>query len=421
MSGKLVTAANTVILTQDFTSTTQSRWYRFYIYPTAWSASATVATFALATSGRGSIRINNTRSLSVRDASGVNLATSTSLLPLNEWSRVEFSIIPTVSVTARLYPGNANVDSAGAPAAGDEITGYPGVGTSISRFTLGIQNASTSTAWLSGVKASATTWVGPEGGGATPLVIDSATHGQTAGAVALTQAHVLAIASATQDQTAGSLTLTQNHVLTVASATHGQTAGNVVLATTTTGSLVIQSATHGQTAGTVTLTQKHTLVVAGATHGQTAGAVLLIQHHVLTVAGAGHGQSAQNVTLTAAAALVIQSASHGQTAEAVSLTQAHLLVVASATHGQLAGTVALLQAHLLDVASGLHGQTAESLTLTYHPPHFAPTPGFRVAPVLEEVRSRAPAQEPRRETVEAGARTAVTGAAVRTAVVPSRT
>lgn len=191
---------------------------------------------------------------------------------------------------------------------------------------------------------------------ATNLVIQDATHAQTAANVALVVD--LNIANATHAATSTTVALTQVHELAVANATHGQTADNLTL-TTGTPSLEIQNATHAQTAQNLALVVD--LNIANAAHAQTAQNIALTQVHNLTVANATHAQTAQNVALVID--LSIANAVHAQTAQNLALTQVHNLIVAGATHAQTAQNLALTQLHILAVQNAAHAQTAENVQL----------------------------------------------------------
>lgn len=127
--------------------------------------------------------------------------------------------------------------------------------------------------------------------------------------------------------------------LTVQNASHGHTAGNVAL--TQANTLAVQSATHAHAAGSVALTQAHTLAVQNAAHGHSADNVEIASGTVLAVAHAAHGHTAQAPSLTQANVLAAQDASHAHAAGSPALTQANTLAVSSAQHGHSAGLVTL--------------------------------------------------------------------------------
>lgn len=177
-------------------------------------------------------------------------------------------------------------------------------------------------------------------GGAIDLAIDDATHGHSAGNLALTQVHALAVADAL----------------------HAHSAENLTLAVATT--LAIADAAHAHGADNLALSQVHDLAVAAAVHAHAADALTLTQAHVLAIADAVHPHAADNIDLSGAVLLAIASAMHDHSADNLVLTQAHELAVDGVTHAHSTDTPSLTQAHLLSVADATHAHAADGITLT---------------------------------------------------------
>lgn len=219
---------------------------------------------------------------------------------------------------------------------------------------------------------------------ATNLVIQNASHDQSAANLALTQVHALAVQNAAHAHSAGSLALTQVHSLVVQSAAHSQTAEN--LAVVETHNLTIQNGSHAHTADSLALTQAHALTVQDASHSHTAEALTLTQVHTLVIENSSHDHTADNLVVNedsqagvsspfpfffgrvgavaTATDLVIQDASHAHSAENLPLAQVHSLAVQNASHGHTAESLTLTQAHALVVNSADHAHTSENPALT---------------------------------------------------------
>lgn len=177
--------------------------------------------------------------------------------------------------------------------------------------------------------------------GVTTVTAQSATHGHTADAPAITQTHQITAADATHSQTADSPAVSQTHVVAVAEATHAHAADSP------------------------TVTQTHVVSAADATHGHSADAPGITQTHVVAVDEATHSHTADNVTVSVGGVSVTPAdATHGHTADQTAITQTHVIIVADATHSHAADSPAITQTQVIAVASALHSHTADNVTVS---------------------------------------------------------
>jgi hypothetical protein len=219
------------------------------------------------------------------------------------------------------------------------------------------------------------------------LVVDNAPHALASGEILLSQKHSLSVAPAHHAHTAPNLTVTESTTaveLVVASAYHAQTAGAVDLVQAH--ALIVQGAYHGHVSGTADLEHHHvlsvdgayhvqavdnivlsggvSLTVSGSYHAHAAQAADLTQAHSLAVSSCFHEHAAQNASLTGTQALVVDDSAHEHFAEGLDISTLYLLTVADCYHAHDGPSLALTQAHSLDTATAHHGHTASEISLS---------------------------------------------------------
>jgi hypothetical protein len=107
-------------------STATTRYFSFYIYPTASPSGNTVVHYLGASGASRTCQLvfNTTRTFKVQNQAGTLIGSNTtSVIPLNEWTRLDWSLVGS-AVKLEVYPGTASCDSAvGTALAGDTVTG----------------------------------------------------------------------------------------------------------------------------------------------------------------------------------------------------------------------------------------------------------------------------------------------------------
>ena len=192
------------------------------------------------------------------------------------------------------------------------------------------------------------------------LSVDATAHGHTAEQPSITPAYSLAIQSATHGHAADGASLATAYSLSVADSGHGHAADAPTLGV----SLTIQSATHSHGVDAPTLASSYSLTVADSSHGHTAGNVSLSGNIVLAIQSATHGHAADGQTLSTAYALTVADSSHAHTVEQPTPTVSYALTVAESAHGHTAGGVSLSAGqYSLTIADATHGHTAEQPSL----------------------------------------------------------
>ena len=218
------------------------------------------------------------------------------------------------------------------------------------------------------------TYIGPVGGGATPLVVQDVAQAQVVDNVVLTQHQVLVVADSAQAQTTENVVLAQNYgPLTVADVAQAQAIENVVLVQHQV--LVVADSAHAQAIEEPALTQHQVLVVDDSAQLQTVENVDLVQHQVLVVADVAQAQATENVVLTAyppGANLVVQDSAQAQAVENVALVQHQVLVVDDVTQVQTSENVDLVQHQVLVVADLAQAQATDNVVLTAYLPGATP-------------------------------------------------
>lgn len=217
------------------------------------------------------------------------------------------------------------------------------------------------------------------------LVIQEALHGQTVDNVDLVQANSLAVQEAAHAHTSDNLDLVQANTLSVDEAAHAQTADNVVLDVG--GTLAIQDADHAHTADNVDLIQANTLVIQEALHGHSSDNVDLVQANVLAIGDAIHTHTVGNVVLVAGITLTVQDAAHAHTADNVALTQANILAIQNALHAHTSENLDLSQANVLIVSDSLHAHIADNIALSIPLGFDIVTPDIRVFVIAAQDRN----------------------------------
>ncbi|WP_269939002.1 hypothetical protein [Arthrobacter sp. HY1533] len=151
-SAKIVTTAGNCQMELTRTSVT-TRYWSFYIRPTAAPSTNTVVFFvgsSLATANRTfQVTFNADLTMKVQQGSTATIvgAATTSTLPLNQWSRVDVSLV-SGALSFALFPGDLNCDAAvGTAATGNKVSATI-TPTAITSLYLGAGNSSTNNFYL---------------------------------------------------------------------------------------------------------------------------------------------------------------------------------------------------------------------------------------------------------------------------------
>lgn len=199
-----------VAWTTAITPTPVSNAYaRFYLYLTAYpSPSPRIAAFLSGSTVRCTLFMSTSGAIVTKDSAGATIATSTAVVPLNAWCRVEFEVTgisgSTGTVAARIYSGS-NLETLTADTNGSLSNAGQAVGGTVNAFRLGVSTASAQAvawdAWLDNIAFGQTAQLGP-------LVLakssadSSAVADATASASNLPVAETVAVADAAMPTTA---------------------------------------------------------------------------------------------------------------------------------------------------------------------------------------------------------------------------
>jgi 3D (Asp-Asp-Asp) domain-containing protein len=142
---------------------------RFYLYLTAYpSATTRIAGYLGSATNRTSLRLTTTGTIRTNDAAGATIATTTAVVPLGAWCRIEYEQTAisgtTGTVAARLYSG-ANLDTATPDTGGSLSNAAQPVGGTVDEVRYGVPTSTTQTvawdAWLDDLGWSSTAALGP--------------------------------------------------------------------------------------------------------------------------------------------------------------------------------------------------------------------------------------------------------------------
>jgi hypothetical protein len=146
-------------------STATTRYFSFYIYPTASPSANTTLHYLGASAASRSCQLvfNTTRTFKIQNQGAILIgANTTSVIPLNEWTRIDWSLVGS-TVKLEVYPGNANCDSVVNNALpGDTVVGTttPPANPLAYQF-LGVGAASTNDFYLDAFRADDASLPGP--------------------------------------------------------------------------------------------------------------------------------------------------------------------------------------------------------------------------------------------------------------------
>jgi hypothetical protein len=166
-------------------STQTDRYYSLYIRPTASPSANTVIHYVGNTSSARTAQLvfNADRTFKIQRETGLIIGSNTTTAaPLNEWTRVDWSIVGS-TVTLEVYPGTANCDNAvGTAGAGETRSGATTPPSNPMQYqSLGIVTSTTNSFYLDAFRNATTATPDPVVGSSPLDLTDTATGTRTAG------------------------------------------------------------------------------------------------------------------------------------------------------------------------------------------------------------------------------------------------
>ncbi len=175
-SAKLVATGSTISVREIMGSTTTSRYIRCYFRFTAWAAAGNVVAIYRVRDSSGTtkaqIAMGSGGQLQVRDTGNVTVATSSTIMPLNQWVRLEWFIDGTTTNTQtfRIYTGNL----LNSPVTVTEQLSGAYTGGSFDRVEEGVSSTLyNGTMWLDEAQDRVSSWPGPATGANQPPIVNA--------------------------------------------------------------------------------------------------------------------------------------------------------------------------------------------------------------------------------------------------------